>query len=142
MEREQVREDASADMSSDISDGQRESTPGSMPHAESNSTLPISKALEGILSLGELRSLVHSPHSTLKLGLSVKSLVSVALGGVLFHQLHVILMIIVSHQHPAASSSQFSTPMEHHEIQFHVVLVRREEFQFTLAEVDYLSCTR
>ena len=47
MEHEQVREDATANMSLDISDKQRESTPGSMLRAESNSTLLISKALEG-----------------------------------------------------------------------------------------------
>jgi len=47
MECEQVREDATTDMSSDISDKQRESTPSSMPRAESNWTLLISKAHEG-----------------------------------------------------------------------------------------------
>ena len=47
MEREFVREDATADMSLDISNGQRKSNLGSMPHVESNLTLLISKALEG-----------------------------------------------------------------------------------------------
>jgi len=42
MEREQGRKDATADMSSDLSEGERDSTPGdSMPRVESSQALSI-----------------------------------------------------------------------------------------------------